>query len=309
MRILFFSPPADVINGGIKYIFLMAELLREFGHEAEIIEEYERRPEWFPSTAPVVGQNALRPDPDQIYVLPEDQTHMLAPLKDWPQRKVIYCQNHFYSTYRLLDLQNYADYGVTHILCSSRTIYDYARMRHPQLTAHVVPYAIDPNLFRPAPKQKRIAFMPRKRSVEAAFIRDTFRFLYPQYRDWQWQELSNLGETDVAQAMNESYVFLSLSRLEGFGLTPLEAMAAGCVVAGFTGIGGREYATEANGFWANEDDFPACIEQLRAAIELSQQIGPAREVHSAACRKTLASYTPEHFREAVKQAWEQIIRG
>src|SRR6202021_2567238 len=109
-------------------------------------------------------------------------------------RKLIYCQNHFYSTYRLGDLQNYADSGVTHILCSSRTIAEHARIRHPQLKAHIIPYDINARLFRPAVKHRRIVFMPRKRAVESAFIRDTFRFMYPQYRDWQWQELNNLGE-------------------------------------------------------------------------------------------------------------------
>src|SRR5258708_238504 len=103
----------------------MAETLREFGYYAVIFGEQERRPTWFSSTAPIVGQSALREDAGQTYVLPEDQTHMLTPLKDWPQRKVVYCQNHFYSTYRLADLQNYADYGVQNILCSSRTIYEY----------------------------------------------------------------------------------------------------------------------------------------------------------------------------------------
>jgi glycosyltransferase involved in cell wall biosynthesis len=307
MQIIFFSPPADVVNGGIQYIFRMAEMLREFGRDAVVIEEQERRPAWFASNVPVVGQDALQPNPDQVYVLPEDQTHMLAPFRDWPQRKVVYVQNHFYSTFRLGDLQNYADFGVAHILCSSRMIYDYARMRHPQLAAHIIPYSIDAARFRPAEKQRRIAFMPRKRAVEAAFIRDTFRFQYPQYRDWQWQELSNLGHEDVARAMGEASVFLSLSRLEGFGLTPLEAMAAGCVVAGFSGIGGREYATEANGFWANEDDFPGCVAQLTNAIELSQQQGQAREAYFDAARKTLAGYTPEIFRQAVKDAWGQIL--
>src|ERR1700732_2833238 len=111
--------------------------------------------------------------------------------------------------------------------------------RHAGAAAHIVPYSIDTLRFHPAAKQKRIAFMPRKRPIEAAYIRDMFRFTYPEYRDWQWQELNHLSEVEIAQAMNEAQIFVSLSRLEGFGLTPLEAMAAGCVVAGFTGIAGR----------------------------------------------------------------------
>jgi glycosyltransferase involved in cell wall biosynthesis len=102
-------------------------------------------------------------------------------------------------------------------------------------------------------------------------------------------------------------VFLALSRLEGFGLTPLEAMAAGCVVVGFTGIGGREYATAGNGFWVGEDDFPVCIDQLKAAIDLSQKESQARDNYFNACTKTLANYTPEIFRQKVKDVWAQIL--
>jgi glycosyltransferase involved in cell wall biosynthesis len=307
-KIVFFCPPAPTINGGIKYIFRMAECLRSVGYDAMVLEEHERRPTWFAAPdVPIVGQSALKPDPDQIYVLPEDQTHMLAPLKDWPQQKIIYVQNHFYSAYRLEDLKSYADYGIRHMLCSSRTILEHARLRHPGVAAHLVPYAIDTGLFRPSKKQNRIAFMPRKRAIEAAYIRDLFRFLHSAYRDWQWQELSNLSEAEIAKAMSEANVFLSLSRLEGFGLTPLEAMAAGCIVAGFTGIGGREYATAKNGFWAEEDDFPGCIAQLKAALDLAQKQDSTREAYTKTCQETLAAYTPEIFRHAVTEAWGRIL--
>ena len=103
--------------------------------------------------------------------------------------------------------------------------------------------------------------------------------------------------------MGIAKVFLSLSRLEGFGLTPLEAMASGCVVAGFTGIGGREYAIPDNGFWADEDDFPACVAGLAKAVELSA----APEKYRVACQKTLALYTPETFKKGVKEAWDGIL--
>jgi glycosyltransferase involved in cell wall biosynthesis len=308
MEIVFICPPVTVINGGIKYIFRMVETLCDFGYNAVVFEEKERRPTWFSNTAPIVGRYVLQPNPDQIYVLPEDQTHLLDTLKDWPQQLVIYSQNHFYSACRLNNFESYSDYNVTHLICSSLAIYEHARIRHPKMTAHVIPCSIDPLLFRPANKRNNITFMPRKRPVEATYIRDMFRHSYAQYRDWRWQELSNLNEGEVAKAMGEARVFLSLSRLEGFGVTPLEAMAAGSVVAGFTGIGGREYATKENGFWAEEDDFPTCIQQIQAAIELSCQKGPARTAYSDACQKTLCKYTPEQFRKAVKDVWEQILQ-
>lgn len=307
-QIIFFCPPVSVINGGIKHTFRMAEALRALGHDAVVFEQEQQRPTWFSSTVPIVGQGIFQPNADQIYVLPEDQPHILTWFKDYPQRKVIYSQNHFYGALGIGQAHSYADYGVTHILCSSRTIYDHARMRHPTLKPYVIPCSVDGALFRSAAnKNNIIAYMPRKRPIEAAYIRDMFRFAYPAYRDWKWQELSGLREAEVAAAMASAKVFLSLSRLEGFGLTPLEAMASGCVVAGFTGIGGREYASTENGFWAAEDDFPVCIDGLAKAVGLSLADGVTRLAHADACQKTLEAYAPETFQRAIQNVWGDIL--
>ena len=306
MKIVFFCPPVSVINGGIKHIFRMAEALIAQGRDAVVFEQNGQRPSWFVSTAPVVGQGIFSVQADHLYVLPEDQPRILADFAKFPQRKVIYSQNHFYGALGVGDAASYADYGVTDILCSSRTIYDHCRLRHPAVRAFVVPCAVDPACFQSAvSKQNVIAFMPRKRAVEATYIRDMFRFTKPQFRDWQWREIANVGEAEAARLMGESRVFLSLSRLEGFGLTPLEAMASGCVVAGFTGIGGREYATADNGFWVGEDDFPACVEALAQAAALSLSVDLA--AHQDFCRKTLTFYTPQTFQQGVKEAWDNIL--
>lgn len=309
MQIVFFCPPVSVINGGIKHIFRMAEALIAQGRDAVVFEQSGQRPSWFASTAPIVGQGLFTCGADHFYVLPEDQPHILADFAKLPQPKAVYSQNHFYGALGLAKgPSSYAGYGVTAVLCSSRTIFDHCRLRHPDVDAYVVPCAVDPARFVPAAEKKNtIAFMPRKRPVEAAYIRDMFRFSYPEYRDWEWLEIANVSETEAARRMGEAKVFLSLSRLEGFGLTPLEAMAAGCVVAGFTGIGGREYAAAENGFWVAEDDFGACVAALAEAARLSESASAELESFQKACRQTLALYTPQTFDVGVKAAWEAIL--
>jgi glycosyltransferase involved in cell wall biosynthesis len=242
-------------------------------------------------------------------VLPEDQSRALEAFAIRPQRKVVYCQNHFYAAMIMTDSRTYADFGVSHILCSGQTIHDYCRHRHPGVPAHVIPIGVDPQKFYPRPKQERITFMPRERPVEAAYIRDLFRFDYPQFRDIPWLELSNKSESEIAEALGGSSVFLVLHRLDSLPLTGLEAMASGCVVAGFTGIGGREYARPENGFWAEEDDFPTCVRQLAEAVLLSRETGPRHEAYASACAQMASRYTPATFEEAVRVAWAEILRN
>jgi glycosyltransferase involved in cell wall biosynthesis len=54
--------------------------------------------------------------------------------------------------------------------------------------------------------------------------------------------------------MAESAVFASFSYLKGLGLPPLEAMASNCLVCGFDGHGGSDFATADNGQWVQEGD-------------------------------------------------------
>lgn len=307
MRIVFLCPPGGKINGGIKYIFRMAEALIAAGFDAVVYEKDAAIPAWFASSAPLIGGDSIGPRAGEILVLPEDQPDLLRMVANWPQRKIIYCQNHFYAAIGALGCASFADYGVTDILCSSQTIMAYCRERHPGVTLHYVPCAVDPQRFAPRSKQPYIAFIPRKRPVEAIYLRDLFNHSYPAWRQIGWQEIGNASEDAVAAALGDAAVFLSLSRLDGFGLTPLEAMAAGCVVAGFTGIGGQDYATPQNGFWAAEDDFPGCLKALGQALTLWQQGGAALTAYHAATATTTSRYTPEIFTMAVKQAWTSII--
>ncbi|MGB4100549.1 MAG: glycosyltransferase [Alphaproteobacteria bacterium] len=307
MRVVFLCPPVSKINGGLKYIFRMAEVLGSAGVEAVIFEKNQQRPTWFASTAPIIGADDLRPRNDEVLVLSEDQPDVMRTLASWPQRKVIYCQNHFYAALGAQGARSFADFGVADILCSSRTIMDYCQLRHPGTRAHLVPCAVDQTLFMPAVKTRTIALVPRKRPVEAMFIQDMFMALVPVWRDVEWLSLDQVAENEMAAALGRAAVFLALSRLDGFGLTPIEAMASGCVVAGFTGIGGREYATPQNGFWAEEDDFAACRTGLKQALQLWADGGQKLADYHAATRATTAAYTPEIFSEAVCTAWEKIF--
>ena len=110
----------------------------------------------------------------------------------------------------------------------------------------------------------QVAFAPHKRPLEAAFIRDLFRAGGRENRQIPWIEIAKMNESQVAAVLGESAIYLSLCRLEAFAQSILEAMACGCILAGFTGIGAREYTTARNGFWTEEDDCAGCVEQLHA---------------------------------------------
>lgn len=103
----------------------------------------------------------------------------------------------------------------------------------------------------------------------------------------------------VAETLGESLLFASLGFQEGLGLPPLEAMAAGCIICGFDGHGGREYATQENGFWVAEGDLETFAQTLAGALDL----GP----DEAAGRDTAARFSEEGFRKELRAAWEHLL--
>jgi hypothetical protein len=56
---------------------------------------------------------------------------------------------------------------------------------------------------------------------------------------------------------------------------PSSPPAAGRICAGFTGVGGREFARPENGFWVPEDDCIAAADALADAADLVRAGGPA----------------------------------
>src|SRR5688572_27761757 len=101
-------------------------------------------------------------------------------------------------------------------------------------------------------------------------------------------------EAKIAEVMSQSAVFLSLARLEAHAMTTLEAMACGCVVAGFAGVaGGTDSATAANGFWAPEDDVETCVDQLARAVQVAVDRDATWREMVEAGRRTAHKYRRE----------------
>jgi len=307
-RIVYLSWPAHEIAGGIKMAFRHVEALQAAGFDACVATPDAKPPHWFETNAPVLSLEAIAPGTD-VLVFPENHAGFLRRFANWTNHKVVFCQNQF-MVFRGLDGQyDYADFGVCDVLCPAQQVAAFCRRRCPRLTVHLVPYPLDNGLFRPLqPKRLQIAFAPRKRPMEAAFIRDLFRADNPPLAAVPWVPLANLSEREVARILGESALYLSLCRFEALSLSLLEALACGCVAAGFTGWGGRDYATSRNGFWAAEDDCLDAVAQLTAAARLVVE-GGDRHCHLVAdAVATAAGYSHERFLVHLADCWRKILR-
>jgi glycosyltransferase involved in cell wall biosynthesis len=124
-----------------------------------------------------------------------------------------------------------------------------------------------------------------------------------------WLKLDELPIDRVAASLAESAIFLSLSYLEGLGLPPLEAMASGCVVVGYHGYGGLEYATQENGFWCEEQDPIACIEKLKEVLPMIHRGDDKIKQVVEAGFRTAAKYTPQRQEQELIQFMNRVMQG
>ncbi len=309
-RILYLNHDNPGPSGGVKVIYEHVGHLVRNGYPAAVVHLHQGfKPDWFESDAPVLYCDTnFNPQPDDLIILPEDHAGFLELFRTVPGRKVVFCQNHFYLFEGMKNTGSWREMGISGVMACSDVVADFITTNLDAPAVQTVHCAVSP-LFRPSSHKKlQIAYMPRKRPLEAQFIqRLCERMLGPQF-PMEWVALDGVPQTAVARTLSESSLFLSLSRLEGFGLPPLEAMASGCLVVGFTGFGGLEYANGENGFWCAEDDLVACARTLATAVRMVWEKSPEVERIVSAAQQTAAAYTVQRQEQELLQAIQHVMR-
>lgn len=307
-RIVYLAFPAGgKITGGQKMILRHVETLRDLGFDAVLrLNPDAAPPEGLERQCPVEFGSPLRPD--DVLVLPEDAPNAIAAVAKSGQQAVIFCQSHLnMAALSYPSLDSFPEAGRPAFMAVGPRVASAVRRDFPGAVVEVVHAFADERVFRPAPARRpAVAHMPRKRPGEAFVIRTLLQRRHPRHAGLPWIALENAPEREVAEAMGASTLFLALGRQEALGLTPLEAMASGCVVAGFKSIGGEDYATAQNGFWAPEEDVEAAVDALAAAADLVAAGGPALDEMLGAGAETARQWSYAAFAPRLEAFWARI---
>lgn len=246
--------------------------------------------------------------PDDIVVIPEYYREAFRHFATLPCRRVVHTQGPFL-TFRGFDSMQEMNAAELYagISCSAFGKQLMLRMGSNLRWQVVTPFVLPFFRERDARKKLQVAYMPDKRPKEAPVVYSLFRQMYPEFAAVPWVPIVGLTRHACAETMAQSAVFASFSYLEGLGLPPLEAMASGCLVCGFDGHGGSDYAGPENGLWVKEGDHAGFAHAVAASLMLAQADNDATRRQRAAGKETAAHYSQSRFERELLAAWQAII--
>jgi glycosyltransferase involved in cell wall biosynthesis len=128
-------------------------------------------------------------------------------------------------------------------------------------------------------------------------------------RGWTVKALDNLSENDVGEQLRNTCIFLSLSRHEGFGLPPAEAMACGAFVIGYHGFSGREFLLPEFSSPVEPGDLLTFAQMVEAALrQENANPGWCQDKGRQASAFIHQAYSPEREREDVRDLYARFLR-
>lgn len=174
--------------------------------------------------------------PDDILIINPSFSDSLLGLR-FPGKKLMYIQD--FKTFRVIDgfCNQYVSVSecVRHFI---KHVYNIDTPVIPAFIRHDLIPPVTPWVERPAN-----SILATGKLHFAEFLQvliDTMKSRHPGIK-LNIATNPGLPHRELLKKMMQSRYLLSLSACEGFGLQPLEAMACGCAVTGFSGCGGREF--------------------------------------------------------------------
>ena len=244
----FVVPDWNRPSGGNRKQYRSVDVLNAAGISAAVVHHSRGfRCDWFPNKTRVVAARDLIVSPSDVIVVPEIYTASICTLPSGV-RQVILNQNVYVTLDSLASgAPNAASPYINNpnlvaVAAVSDQNAELLRYAFRGLSVHRIRWALDPAVYfpPPLPPGRRIAFMPRRRAHDAAQVISLLR-LRGVLDGWEVVEIAGRSEWDAAELMRSCRLFLSFSEREGLGLPPLEAIACGCLVVGFTGHAGAEF--------------------------------------------------------------------
>ena len=301
-------------TGGNKICYRHVELLNRLGVEAAILHPHSsfRYPQ-LTHQPPIVGLDTVRLTADDVLVLPED----LGPahLKLAPRlRRIVFNQgaNNMFKKYSLMDDQPLVHQLRSVVGCFAVSDQNarYLRFAFPNLQVERLILSLNLDLFDGgdcSQKQREICFITNKNHQDVIQVVNLLR-MRGLCKSWRFTPIHGMSEQEVAETMRRSALFLSFGHPEGLCLANLEAMASGCKLIGYSGLGGREYFRDDLTCEVSVGDIHAFVESIeRSVLEFEKDQDKFIICSAAGQSYVHENYSPLREQESLVTALRRLL--
>lgn len=247
-RLLFLWPHITEPSGGAWVAYRHVGLLNQNGIEAAIVHEQPgfRYPWMEPGpTMPVVSVEELHVAPGDVFVVPEVAVDSILRLPaGYPV--VVFTQNAYLTPWERPANRNrrdspYHQPNVAAVVTTNQDHLRYLARAFPHLDVRRVFLTVNELMtYDVRRKEPLVAYMPRKNPDHAEEVVGRLKAA-GAFDHVEVVAVHGRTLEETADLLARASVFLSFGYPEGWALPPAEAMAAGCVIVGYHGIGAREY--------------------------------------------------------------------
>jgi hypothetical protein len=312
LSIVYLCPDNAAPSGGVRVIYRHVDTLNEAGRAAAVLHaEPGFSCTWFEHQTRIVYASDVGLE-GAVLVVPEIYGRQLGRLAP-SVRKVIFSQN-VYRTFHddSFDPADratpYLDAEVDAAVVVSEDSRSYLEHAFPKLRVLRTVNQIDPRLFRPAElRRRRVALMPRRNRSDALQVVNVLKHR-GVLEGVEVLLLEGLTEREVAAALSDTLVFLSLGTAEGCPTPPKEAMASGCLTVGYDGRGGVEFFRPDIAYPVEPGDivtFARTVEEI--LLEHPGDPVPLPAKGRAAAEFISTRHSPERERASVLACWDELL--
>ena len=291
-RILYFCPDFPQPSGGIKTLYRHVQTLAEMGFDAWIVHQKAPfRVTWHGYEAPTLWLSERpRFAPQDILVIPEVMPQVMQQTARFSGERIVIALSWSPTYWNLPQGQTWSSFGIHRVITKSPLIQHYLRWSM-GIKATLINEYVTPERYYDAAEAKRpkICYLTRKER-SATWLHQVLHAKGEPFTGFQWMPLRELSEDEYARHLREATVYVTTNMQEGMNTSVLEAMACGCLVVGYSGVGGGVYmepeGPSQNCILVENGNVPALGLKLESVL---RDLAAEPEAHSQVTRNGLAT--------------------
>lgn len=213
------------------------------GFDARIVHQKKPfRATWHGMEAPTLWLSE-RPQftPQDILVIPEVMGQVMKQTARFSGERIVIALSWSPTYWSLPPGETWATYGISRVITKSTLIQSYLRWCM-GIEAALIKEFVTPThySFRQETKRPKVCYLTRKER-SATWLQEVLTAKGEPFTSFDWTPLREMNEDEYARHLREATVYITTNMQEGMNTSVLEAMACGCLVVGYNGIGGSMY--------------------------------------------------------------------